>query len=301
MHTVPAMGTVVTVQVVGHGTTEGDRAERADAVGRAVAWFDAVERACSRFDPSSDLMQLCARPGVPVAVSALLFEAIQFAVAVAAESGGAYDPTVGAAMAGRGFDRAHRTGGRVAAPEADPAASWRDVIVDVKARTVTLARPLVLDLGALAKGLAIDLAARELQPLEDFVIDAGGDLFVSGHNADGEPWRVGVRHPRVSGNVIETLAVSGAAVCTSGDYERQNALGHHLLDARTGLPAAVVASTTVVAPLAMVADALSTAAFVLGPADGTTLLDRHGAEGIWYTSALERFATRGLQLAGATA
>lgn len=301
MHTVPAMGTVVTLQVVGHGATETERAERADAVGRAVAWFDAVERACSRFDPTSDLMRLCVTPGVPVTASALLFEAVQFAVAVAAESGGAYDPTIGATMADHGFDRAYRTGERVAMPASDAAASWRDVVVDVEARTITLARPLVLDLGALAKGLAIDLAARELQPFEDFVVDAGGDLFASGHNADGEPWRVGIRNPRASGNVIETLAVSGAAVCTSGDYERRNEAGHHLLDTRTGLPAAVAASTTVVAPLAMVADALSTAAFVLGPSDGTTLLDRHGAEGIWYSSSLERFATRGLQLETASA
>ena len=301
MHTVPAMGTVVTLQVVGHGATDAERDERADAVGRAVAWFDAVERACSRFDPTSDLMRLCASPGTPVAASALLFEAVQFAVAVAAESGGAYDPTVGATMTDRGFDRAYRTGQQVVPPHADPAASWRDVEIDVEARTITLARPLVLDLGALAKGLAIDLAARELHSFDDFVIDAGGDLYASGRNAGGEPWRVGIRHPRVSGHVIESLAVSGAAVCTSGDYERRNAVGHHLLDARTGLPAAEVASTTVIAPLAMVADALSTAAFVLGPAHGTALLDRHGAEGIWYSSSLERLATRGLQLEAAPA
>ena len=157
-------------------------------------------------------------------------------------------------------------------------------------KTLTLHRPLLLDLGAVAKGLAIDIAARELQPFENFAIDAGGDLYFGGCNAAGQPWSVGIRHPRGDG-LLDTLHVSDVAVCTSGDYERRTDAGHHLLDPRTGAPVNAVASVTVLAPSAMVADTLATAAFVLGPTDGIALLERHGVGGLIVTPALERFAT----------
>jgi thiamine biosynthesis lipoprotein len=85
-------------------------------------------------------------------------------------------------------------------------------------------------------------------------------------------------------------------VCTSGDYERPAAKpedGHHILDPRTRGSASASASVTVIAPTAMLADALATAAFVLGPDGGIELLDRMGVEGAIYTPALERRATRG--------
>jgi len=157
-------------------------------------------------------------------------------------------------------------------------------------RTITLRRELTLDLGAVAKGLAVDAAARELQPLGDFAIDAGGDLYLGGRNPDGGKWHVGIRHPRADRTLIDALRVSDAAVCTSGDYER----GDHLIDPRTGLAASLAASVTVVAPGAMLADALATAAFVLGPAEGLALFERHAVEGLIVTPSLERFETASL-------
>jgi len=153
-----------------------------------------------------------------------------------------------------------------------------------------LRRPLTLDLGAVVKGLAVDLAARELQPFRDFAIDAGGDLYLGGYNERGAPWRVGIRHPRNPGELIGTVDVSDRAVCTSGDYERTSPDGrHHILDPRTGVPATSVASATVVASGAMLADALATAAFVLGPREGIALLDRLGLDGVIVTPELTQF------------
>ena len=169
--------------------------------------------------------------------------------------------------------------------------SYRDVLLDPEQRTITLRRPLLLDLGGVAKGLAVDLASRELAPLEDFAIDAGGDLFLSGHNAGDEPWVIGIRHPREDGQLLDTVRLTNCAVCTSGDYARRNERGHHLLDARTRQSASAIASLTVIAPTAMVADALGTAAFALGPDDGVRFLERHGVDGFGVTPALERFGT----------
>jgi thiamine biosynthesis lipoprotein len=146
------------------------------------------------------------------------------------------------------------------------------------------------------KGLAIDLAARELQEFGNFAIDAGGDLYLAGYNQAGEPWSVGIRHPRIPELLIARLQVTDCAVCTSGDYERKSpgdGASHHLMDPRTGGSAGSVVSATVIASSALVADALGTAAFVLGPDTGLDLLERNGVEGLIVTPALEHFTTSG--------
>lgn len=283
------MGTPVAIEVVAAGADE--------AVARAYAWFREIEACCSRFDPSSELRRLADRPGEPVEVSPMLFEAVQFALAVAEETGGAFDPTVGRQMETQGLDRQYSTGAVSRTPiDARAPVSFRDVRLDPERRTVSLLRPLLLDLGAVAKGLAVDMAARELAPFADFAIDAGGDLYLSGHNAAGELWSVGIRHPRLYDQMIETIRVSNKAVCTSGDYERLDAEGArlpHILDPRTRESTAGAASVTVVAPTAMLADALATAAFVLGPERGVALLERSGIEGVIFTPAMSRHQTAG--------
>jgi len=254
------MGTIVTIEVL---------QPNADAaIDRAFGWFREIEARCTRFNPASELMQLVAQPvaqpSVPVPASPILFEAVRFSLMAAEATEGAFDPTT--------------TG------------HYKDIFIDPEQNTITLTRPLTLDLGAVAKGLAVDAAARELEPFEDFAIDAGGDLYLGGLNPNAEPWTVGIRHPRREREVIHTLRASNQAVCTSGDYER----GYHIQDPRTGETARSVASATVIAPSAMLADALATAAFVLGPDEGIRLLDRMGVEGLIFTPDLERAETRGL-------
>jgi FAD:protein FMN transferase len=277
------MDTLVTIRVVPTGAE--------DAIDRAFSWFHEIEARCTRFDPYSELMQLTSRIGVPVAVSPILFQCVQFAVKLAEETEGAFDPTIGHRMESLGFNREYRTGKIVCTGIApgEPV-SFRDLHLDPRSSTIKLHRPLILDLGAVAKGLAIDMAAQELQPFADFCIDAGGDLYLGGRNPEGEPWYVGIRDPLNPDSVIQALHVSDQAVCTSGNYER----GRHILDPRTGQPAVSTASVTVVAPNAMLADALSTAAFVLGPHEGLTLLERMGVEGILITPESDIYETPGL-------
>ena len=278
------MGTVVTIEVVADGADE--------AMERAFGWFREVEQVCSRFNPNSELMQLTVKTGTAAPASAILFEAVRFAVRVAEATGGAFDPTVGRSMEMRGFNREYRTGETVDTAVAW-GGTWQDVELDEGNRTIRLRRPLLLDLGAVAKGLAIDAAARELRAFSDFAVYAGGDVYLGGANASGKPWRVGIRHPRVEGELIDALFVSDQAVCTSGDYERPD----HILDPRQGEAARTVASATVVAPTAMLADALATAAFVLGPEAGIELLKKMGVKGLIVTPGLERFETGGLRRA----
>jgi thiamine biosynthesis lipoprotein len=281
--TVAVMGTTVTIELVSQPPDQ-------ETFDRAFEWFYQIEGICSRFDTQSELMQLTAQTGVEVPVSAILYEAVQFAIAVAEETGGAFDPTVGHVMETRGFNRNYRTGkAQHTFLESDATLSYRDVRLNPDDKTITLLRPLILDLGAVAKGLAIDMAARELHAATDFAINAGGDLYLGGCNAEGKPWSIGIRHPRRDGELIDSILVSNRAVCTSGDYER----GDHIVDPSRRAPNHSTASVTVVAPNAMLADALATAAFVVGPAEGIRLFDRMGVDGLIFSPDLRRYATQG--------
>jgi thiamine biosynthesis lipoprotein len=270
------MDTIVTIEV-----PNPDDSTLADVrVERAFGWFAEVERTCNRFDEASALRQLCFTHCRAVRVPPLLLRALDVALEVARLSNGAFDPTVGAAMEDHGFDRDYRSGGRRRSGVLSRAVSFRDVHMDLVSGTITLAQPLLLDLGAVAKGLAIDLAAVELAGLGSFAINAGGDVLVRGCNAEGGPWTIGVKDPRRPQELMAVLAMEDGTVCTSGDYERSNECGHHILDPRTREPSGRLSSATVVAPSAMLADALSTAAFVLGPEAGRRFLEEQCVEGM---------------------
>src|SRR5215831_10972819 len=136
------MGTLVTIEL-----PEGP----ADSVERAFGWFHEIESRCTRFVPTSELMQLTSHTGEPIPASPILFEAVRFALLVAEETDGAFDPTVGHRMEKLGFNREHRTGETIHS-NADDDATWRDIELDEERRTIALRRPLTLDLGAVAKG-----------------------------------------------------------------------------------------------------------------------------------------------------
>jgi thiamine biosynthesis lipoprotein len=278
-----SMDTWVNVQVV----SDQPRAAIEPAVQRALGWFETVERICTRFDPNSEVMHLLGQIGRPVRVSTLLFEVAAFALDLAAQTAGAFDPTIGATMEQLGFVTNYRTREVVDSHIGADNGSFHDVRLDRAARTIRLRRPLVLDLNAVAKGLAIDLAVQELAPFPDCCIEAGGDLYVKGKNVAGENWQVGIQHPRAEGLLARTLQLSEMAVCTSGDYERRapgaNPESHHILDARTRQPVTDLASVTVVAPTAMAADGLSTAAMALGCERGLDFLQEQGVGGLLVT------------------
>jgi len=284
------MDTLVSFEVL-HEEAQSESADR--AIAEAFGWFAEVERVCSRFDPASELRRLCERTDDVVRPSPLLFEAIAFAVELAERTDGAFEPAIGARMEAAGFDTNYRTGERHLQGMA-PGATWRDIEIDRENGTVRLRRPLTIDLGAVAKGMAIDLAARAFASFPGFVIDAGGDIFAGGTNADGEPWAIGLRDPSGGAAMAGRVAISDAAICTSGGYERRTAGGHHILDPRSGGEMAC-ASVTVIAASAMAADALATAAFVLGPANGIALLEDEDAEGCLTTDGGCTVATQGFE------
>ncbi len=135
-----------------------------------------------------------------------------------------------------------------------------------------------IDLGGIAKGLAVDNAIAILKKhgVKEALVTAGGDTFALGDNA-GKLWQVGIKHPRAESKIVTLLPVENEAVSTSGDYERYFIDGtkrvHHIINPKTGSSAEEVQSVTIIAKTSTFADALSTSVFVLGVKQGLQLVE----------------------------
>ena len=158
------------------------------------------------------------------------------------------------------------------------------VIIDEEASTVFISDPAVrLDVGAVAKGWATQRAAANAPA--GLLISVGGNVCCTGpKDASGTPWVVGVQNP-AGDNYLHTLYVSGGSIVTSGDYQRYYVVDgrqyHHIIDPETLYPGAFWRSVTIVCDDSGLADALSTALFLLSLEDGMKLLEQCGAEAMW--------------------
>jgi thiamine biosynthesis lipoprotein ApbE len=248
-----------------------------DAAYREVA---DVDRLMSLYRADSELVALNARAGGgPVTVSAAMFEVLSAAQRFAVLSGGAFDITVQPVVDLWGFYRVERTAvpPQAAIDEALKSVGSGRIALDPAARTATLAPGTRIDLGAIAKGYAVDRALDALRArgASAALVNLGGNIGVFGPAPRGQQWSIGIQDPRAN-RLMGRIQLSAGAVATSGDYDRYFELDGkrygHIIDPRTGWPVESVAATTVVAPTAMAADALSTAVFVLGPERGLALL-----------------------------
>ena len=185
---------------------------------------------------------------------------------------------------------------------------YRRVHVDGANDTVRLGRHgMQLDLGGIAKGFAVDqaVAALRAQGVRSGMVNAGGDLGLLGRHPDGDPWVVGVQHPLLPARLLMALSVDRGAVATSGNYLRYRVYNGrrygHLLHPRHGYPADTALSMTVVATTAMRADALATAAMVMGRDGLAWIGSQPGVEAVMVSRAPSRpdrllvHASRGLR------
>lgn len=245
----------------------------------------AVDAACSRFRPDSEISRLHERAGTAVAVGPLLAEAITTALRSAELTDGLVDPTVGAAVVALGYDRDFDRIDPVlptAPPPPRPAPGWWRVGWDPNTAVLMLPRRILLDLGATAKAMAADRIAR-LAAEEagcGVLVSVGGDLAVSGAAPAGG-WVVGVGddHDRALADPDVVVAIDGGGLATSGtgrrSWRRAGRALHHIVDPRTGdVAAAHWRTVTVAAATCVDANTASTAAIVLGPDAQTWLTDR---------------------------
>lgn len=255
-----------------------DPAALADATALVRAELAAVDAACSRFRPDSELNAACRAAGRPVTVSPLLADLVGAALDAARQTDGDVDPTVGGALCGLGYDRdfAALTGREVApAVRVFPTPDWK--AVRLRGRELSVPTGMLLDLGATAKAAAADRAAAlvALRLGVGVLVALGGDIATAGPGPDGG-WQVLVQdRPGDPSSVVRLPA--GAALATSSTagrtWGRPGELLHHILDPRTGRPAPAVWRTVSVAAYSCLqANTLSTAAVVRGH-DAPMLLD----------------------------
>ncbi|PNU21809.1 hypothetical protein C2E25_00850 [Geothermobacter hydrogeniphilus] len=272
------MGTVVEITLL----QSGPKAEA--ALRDAFAEMRRIEQLMSPQLPTSDLARLAAVPrGAEVSAETLAL--LRRSIELNHLSGGAFDPTLGRVKRLWDIegDKPH------VATAAELRKALRQCGVDKLRiegnRVIKLAPKLEIDFGGIAKGYAVDRAGAVLRRagIRHASINAGGDLLLIGDRR-GRPWRIGVQDPRKPGAVLAVIAAADEAVVTSGDYERffevDGVRYHHLFDPATGRPSRRSRSVTVVASDAATADALATAAFILGPEAGSRLLRQQGVEGI---------------------
>ncbi|HUO82998.1 MAG TPA: FAD:protein FMN transferase [Gammaproteobacteria bacterium] len=264
-----AFGTLVEVDV--YGTDEKTAARAAADIEACFhvlhdAWHPWAEGELGRINRA-----IAAGEPAPIGedLAGLLAEASR----LSRDSGGLFDPTLGRLVALWGFADDEQS------PVAPPAGARIRALLDagtgpdrlrVDGRTISsTSRAIAVDLGGFAKGVAVDRAIERLRRLgvTNAIVNAGGDLRVIGRHGD-RPWRIGIRHPRRPGIMAELEVDDGESVFTSGDYERhfvyRGRRYHHILDPRTGEPAANAVSVTVLGDDAARADAAATALFVAG-------------------------------------
>lgn len=222
----------------------------------------------------------------PVKAGADLLEVLEQAVQYARMSGGAFDPTVGPLVNLWGIGtETERIPGEAEIEAALALVNWRDLVINKEEKTAFLRRKgMALDLGAIAKGYAADEAARIAKEgkARRGIVDLGGNIFALGGRGSGKqaaPWRIGIQDPLSRrGEYIGVLLAADKSIVTSGVYERyfesDGRRYHHILSTKDGWPVNNgLLSVTIIANRSIDADALSTAVFALGYAEGRALID----------------------------
>ena len=169
--------------------------------------------------------------------------------------------------------------------EAAGHAGWDGVLIDAEQGTVTITDPgLRLDVGAIAKGWSVQRVAEKAP--SGLLISVGGNVCATGpKDSDGTPWVVGVQDPDGGENYLHTLYLTKGSMVTSGDYQRaylvDGEIYHHIIDPDTLYPGKLWRAVTVVCPDSGLADALSTALFLLPMEEGQKLLDECESTAMW--------------------
>lgn len=270
------MGTSVQVQAFG-----ADEATRRAAIQEAFAAFAEIDRLMSNYRNDSELTMLNRRAAYePVGVSDPMFSVLEAARKVSAASRGAFDVTVGPLVRLWGFyDKVPHVPTARELAGVRPLVDYRNVLLDPEHRTVRFSRPNVeVDLGGVAKGFAVEVAANVLRRrgLGGF-IDAGGNQYLLGTPPGKRLWTVGIKDPDAPGRVMGVVETAETSVSTSADSYNFLVAGGakygHILDPRTLGPATDALSVTIISRDGTLADAMSKAAFILGPTAGLALVD----------------------------
>ncbi len=267
-----AMGTTVHVEAV-----NGE-----DCLPLVMSIFNSVEFQLSEWDGASPVSELNLNGSIPLSeFPEVSLYALEQSLAVAELTNGAFDPTWAAMWNVWDFKNGIKPSDELIQAKL-PLVNWKHVSL-TQGDCAFQQEGMAIGFGGIGKGVALDVCKKELDEfgVQDYLIIAGGQVLVRGLK-DGKPWKIGIRTPeRVAPHAV--LHLTDTCVSTSGDYERffveDGIRYHHIIDPKTGYPASGTKSVTVVTNNATLADALSTALFVIGPLEAMKLVnEQEGVE-----------------------
>ncbi len=260
--------------------------QRAEAMAKEVfSRFRFLEKVFSRFDPGSELSHLNASGEMEV--SELFWDILDYALALALDTEGIFNPLVRLDVKGYSMDF---HSGEIKEEKAEVSLDYSRIERDRKKKKVILPENAHLDLGGCVKGFAVDEAVSLLDGhFPDFLVNAGGDLYARGL-FHGKPWTIGAENPVAQSTNIDVFHLSNGALASSGSYRRHWEMNgksyHHIVSGKTNenVPTDLI-MVSVQAKTTMDADAFATIAFLLGEEEGNDFLARHNATGrFFYTS-----------------
>lgn len=248
----------------------------------AVAEITRIERLISEWDASSKVSEINQNAGIkPVQVPRELFDLTARALEFSKLTQGAFDISWASMDRIWKFDGSMKEMPDSAAVRRSVArVGYQNIILNPKKQTVYLRKKnMKIGFGATGKGYAADKTKALLvsKGVPAGIVNASGDMNAWGAQPDGQPWLVGITNPINPEKTFAHFALSNGAVVTSGTYEKFATIAgkrySHIIDPRTGYPAAGLASVTVFAPSAETANGLSTAIVVLGAQQGLALVN----------------------------
>ena len=284
-----AMASTVTIQLAAESTSPHDAIERVRGV------FREVERQCTRFDPRSPLMQANAAANAWHVVPQYCYAALAAAARAHQATDTTFDPRVLRALLRLGYDRSLPFGagdveirGRsVPVPQHRASERWWPAFD--AARSAVRIGPVPVDLGGIAKGLAIRWAAEAITDVcESYLIEAGGDCYLAGNGPDGAGWQVGVEDPRGGTEPMAVLNLRSTGCATSSTRLRHWTVAgqrvHHLIDPRTGTPGGRgLLAVTVVGVDPAMDEVWSKVLFLSGRDDIEAQASAHCLAALWIT------------------
>ena len=281
--TMPLMDTIVSITVVADSKAAAEQ-----TIEKAFAKISRFGDLINFYSDKSELAEINRNAGLQrVKVSPETLDLIEKAVFAAEKSGGAFDPTIGPIVKLWDFlNKKEPTEIEIA--QALPLVNYKDILIDRTAATVFLKRKgMMIDLGGIAKGYAADLAVELLkrEGIRSGLVSIAGDIRTFGMKPDKKSWIIGIKNPRQTGEkdeIIAKIRLSDKAISTAGDYERfflgTGKRYHHLLDPKSGYPAELSRSVSVIAERGVMTDGFDNAVFILGPEKGMRLIKEMGMD-----------------------
>ncbi len=270
------MGTLVSISISGASPEQANRA--ADLAFHEIR---RIEQIMSTFIPESDISLINRSAGREWrSVNPELLFVIQESLRYSRLSNGAFDMTFKPLSNIWHIEPGSRPPSAEEIRRVLPLVDYHGVLIDDQGRVLLKKPGMAIGLGAIAKGYAVDraMAVLKTQGIKNAIINAGGDLLVIGRRSDKQPWEIGIQDPRNRNTMIKKIPATNCAIATSGDYEQffifNGVRYHHIMDPKTGFPARGCRSVTIISPTAIMADAVATAVFVLGPKAGMELIEK---------------------------